>query len=89
MQLLGRAGTIGAFVKRGEESGFTKITLRGNTPDAKIVIMRKIDVRNKSEWFHNGELFIQIVLVLDYWIITSLMYTLLVLTVNTNCLFDL
>ncbi|XP_076941045.1 structural maintenance of chromosomes protein 5-like [Bidens hawaiensis] len=53
-QLLGRAGTIGAFVKRGEESGYTKITLRGNTPDAKIVIMRKIDVRNRSDWLHNG-----------------------------------
>lgn len=56
MQLLGRAATIGAFVKRGEESGYTKITLRGNTPEEKIVITRKIDARNRSEWLHNGEL---------------------------------
>ncbi|KAI7729601.1 hypothetical protein M8C21_012043, partial [Ambrosia artemisiifolia] len=53
-QLLGRAATIGAFVKRGEESGYTKITLRGKTSDEKIVITRKIDARNRSEWLHNG-----------------------------------
>ncbi|KAK9058096.1 hypothetical protein SSX86_022936 [Deinandra increscens subsp. villosa] len=53
-QLLGRAATIGAFVKRGEESGHTKITLRGNTSEEKIIITRKIDARNKSEWLHNG-----------------------------------
>lgn len=53
-QLLGRAATIGAFVKRGEESGYTKISLRGDTPDEKIIIMRKIDARNKSEWLFNG-----------------------------------
>ncbi|XP_071690087.1 structural maintenance of chromosomes protein 5 [Rutidosis leptorrhynchoides] len=53
-QLLGRAATVGAFVKRGEESGYTKITLRGETPNEKIVIMRKIDVRNKSDWLYNG-----------------------------------
>lgn len=55
MQLLGRAGTIGAFVKRGEESGYTKITLRGDTPNEKIIITRKIDSRNKSEWLFNGK----------------------------------
>ncbi|KAD5802893.1 hypothetical protein E3N88_14253 [Mikania micrantha] len=54
-QLLGRAATIGAFVKRGEESGYTKITLRGNTPEEKIIVTRKIDARNRSEWLHNGE----------------------------------
>ncbi|GKB24771.1 structural maintenance of chromosomes protein 5 [Tanacetum coccineum] len=53
-QLLGRAGSVGAFVKRGEDSGYTKITLRGDTPDEKIIIMRKIDARNKSEWLYNG-----------------------------------
>lgn len=53
-QLLGRAATIGAFVKRGEDSGYTKITLRGDTPDEKIIITRKIDARNRSEWQHNG-----------------------------------
>ncbi|KAJ9558256.1 hypothetical protein OSB04_012870 [Centaurea solstitialis] len=54
-QILGRAATIGAFVKRGEDSGYTKISLRGDTPDEKIIIMRKIDARNKSEWLFNGK----------------------------------
>ena len=58
MQLLGRAATIGAFVKRGEDSGYTKISLRGDTPKEKIIIMRKIDARNKSEWLFNGKLFL-------------------------------
>ncbi|KAJ3669235.1 hypothetical protein LUZ60_011185 [Juncus effusus] len=53
-QLLGRASSVGAFVKRGEESGYIKISLRGNTALEKIVIMRKIDMRNKSEWVLNG-----------------------------------
>ncbi|XP_060670255.1 structural maintenance of chromosomes protein 5 isoform X2 [Ziziphus jujuba] len=54
-QLLGRATSIGAFVKRGEESGYTKITLRGETEEQQISIMRKIDTRNKSEWLFNGK----------------------------------
>lgn len=54
-QLLGRAGTVGAFVKRGEDSGYTKITLRGDTPNEKLIITRKIDSRNKSEWLFNGK----------------------------------
>lgn len=54
MQLLGRASTIGAFVKRGEESGYIKISLRGNTMEENINIMRKIDTHNKSEWLFNG-----------------------------------
>jgi structural maintenance of chromosomes protein 5 len=41
-------------VKRGEESGYIKISLRGDTADEKIVITRKIDTRNKSEWMLNG-----------------------------------
>lgn len=53
-QLLGRASTIGAFVKRGEESGHIKITLKGSNKDEQITIMRKIDVHNKSEWLYNG-----------------------------------
>lgn len=56
MQLLGRASTIGAFVKRGEESGYIKISLRGNTKEEKITITRKIDTRNKSEWLFNGNI---------------------------------
>lgn len=53
-QLLGRASSIGAFVKRGEESGYIKISLRGDTAEEKITITRKIDTRNKSEWVLNG-----------------------------------
>ncbi|KAL9275161.1 Structural maintenance of chromosomes protein 5-like protein, partial [Drosera capensis] len=49
-QLLGRASSVGAFVKRGKESGFIKITLRGCHPGEKIQITRKIDTSNKSDW---------------------------------------
>ncbi|CAK9152288.1 unnamed protein product [Ilex paraguariensis] len=52
-QLLGRASSIGAYVKRGEESGHIKISLRGETEE-KITITRKIDTCNKSEWLLNG-----------------------------------
>ncbi|XP_062115541.1 structural maintenance of chromosomes protein 5 isoform X2 [Humulus lupulus] len=53
--LLGRATSVGAYVKRGEESGYTKITLRGATKEERITIMRKMDARNKSEWLLNGK----------------------------------
>ncbi|TKY49621.1 Structural maintenance of chromosomes protein 5 [Spatholobus suberectus] len=53
-QLLGRATTIGAYVKRGEESGYIKITLRGDHKEEHITIMRKIKTNNKSEWLFNG-----------------------------------
>ncbi|CAL9754472.1 unnamed protein product [Musa acuminata subsp. burmannicoides] len=53
-QLLGRASSVGAFVKRGEESGYIKISLRGETELEKIVITRKIDTSNRSEWAING-----------------------------------
>uniref|UniRef100_A0A0E0BKJ5 Structural maintenance of chromosomes protein 5 n=1 Tax=Oryza glumipatula TaxID=40148 RepID=A0A0E0BKJ5_9ORYZ len=48
--VLGRAASVGAFVKRGEESGHVKISLSGNTPEHIIRITRKIDTKNKSEW---------------------------------------
>lgn len=54
LKLLGRATSIGAYVKRGEESGYIKISLRGDTEEEHLTIMRKIDTRNKSEWFFNG-----------------------------------
>ncbi|GFP92402.1 structural maintenance of chromosomes protein 5 [Phtheirospermum japonicum] len=54
-QLLGRATSVGAYVKRGEESGFIKITLRGESKEEPITITRKIDTRNKSEWLFNGK----------------------------------
>ncbi|XP_057496428.1 structural maintenance of chromosomes protein 5 isoform X2 [Actinidia eriantha] len=53
--LLGRASSVGAFVKRGEETGYIKISLRGNTKEERLTIMRKIDTRNKSEWLFNGK----------------------------------
>ncbi|TVU29709.1 hypothetical protein EJB05_21288, partial [Eragrostis curvula] len=53
--VLGRASSVGTFVKRGEVSGHVKISLRGDTPEDKICITRKIDTQNKSEWLLNGE----------------------------------
>ncbi|XP_042487447.1 structural maintenance of chromosomes protein 5-like isoform X2 [Macadamia integrifolia] len=53
-QLLGRSSTIGAYVKRGEESGYIGISLRGYASEQKISIKRKIDTHNKSEWMLNG-----------------------------------
>lgn len=41
-------------MKRGEESGYIKISLRGETELEKIVITRKIDTSNRSEWAING-----------------------------------
>lgn len=41
-------------MKRGEESGHIKITLRGDYKEERITIMRKINTSNKSEWFFNG-----------------------------------
>ncbi|KAL6495727.1 Structural maintenance of chromosomes protein 5 [Orobanche gracilis] len=54
-QLLGRATSVGAYVKRGEESGYVKISLRGECKEEPITITRKIDTRNKSEWLFNGK----------------------------------
>ncbi|KAF8658782.1 hypothetical protein HU200_059268 [Digitaria exilis] len=52
--ILGRASSVGAFVKRGEVAGHVKISLRGDTPEERICITRKIDTKNKSEWLLNG-----------------------------------
>ncbi|KAL4341456.1 hypothetical protein GQ457_08G006080 [Hibiscus cannabinus] len=54
-QLLGRATSIASYVKRGEDAGYIKISLRGYTKEEKITIVRKIDTRNKSEWLYNGK----------------------------------
>ncbi|GAV75400.1 SMC_N domain-containing protein [Cephalotus follicularis] len=54
-QLLGRATSVGAYVKRGEEAGYIKISLRGDTENEQITIMRKINTSNKSEWLFNGK----------------------------------
>ncbi|XP_047983367.1 structural maintenance of chromosomes protein 5 [Salvia hispanica] len=53
--ILGRAKKIGAYVKRGEESGYIEISLRGKRKEEQITIMRKIDIHNKSEWLLNGK----------------------------------
>lgn len=55
-QLLGRATSIQAYVKRGEDSGHIKITLRGDHKEDHITIMRKINTSNKSEWVLNGNI---------------------------------
>lgn len=55
LQVLGRAKKIGAYVKRGEESGYIEISLRGESKQEKLVITRKIDIQNKSEWLFNGK----------------------------------
>lgn len=55
-QLLGRASSVGAYVKRGEESGYIQISLRGESKEEHITITRKIDTRNKSEWLFNGKM---------------------------------
>ncbi|KAI4333084.1 hypothetical protein L6164_017934 [Bauhinia variegata] len=54
-QLLGRAKGIGAYVKRGEESGYIKITLREDRKEEHFTIVRKINTNNKSEWLFNGK----------------------------------
>ncbi|EPS70148.1 hypothetical protein M569_04612, partial [Genlisea aurea] len=54
-QLLGRATSIGAYVKRGEESGYIKICLRAENRKEAITITRKFDTSNKSEWQLNGK----------------------------------
>lgn len=53
--ILGRAGKIGAYVKRGEESGYIKICLRGESKQDQITITRKINTNDKSEWLFNGK----------------------------------
>ncbi|KAG9457404.1 hypothetical protein H6P81_001912 [Aristolochia fimbriata] len=54
-QVLGRAASVGAYVKRGEDSGSIRITLVGDSVGQVTSILRKIDVRNKSDWFINGK----------------------------------
>lgn len=41
-------------MKRGEESGYIKITLRGDSKEEHITLIRKINTKNKSEWVFNG-----------------------------------
>ncbi|KAI3987496.1 hypothetical protein MKX01_000111 [Papaver californicum] len=52
-QLLGRASKVGAYVKRGETSGFIKITLNGDCMGESITITRITNTKNKSEWMCN------------------------------------
>lgn len=55
LQLLGRATSVGAYVKRGEDTGYIKISLRGETEEEHIIITRKISTQNNSEWLFNGK----------------------------------
>ena len=54
--LLGRAGSLGDFVKRGEESAYTEITLRGREVGRPIVVRRDFKNRagGQSVWKLNG-----------------------------------
>ena len=45
-------------MKRGEETGYIKISLRGNTKEERLTIMRKTDMCSKLEWLFNGMLFV-------------------------------
>jgi hypothetical protein len=56
IQLLGRASSIGDYVKRGEESGWVKVSLCGHSPGQTIKITRKINKQSKSEWIIEGTL---------------------------------
>ncbi|KAJ8451445.1 hypothetical protein Cgig2_017836 [Carnegiea gigantea] len=51
---MSRAGSVGAYVKRGEESGHIKITVRGDSREEQICITRKIDTTSKSGWLLKG-----------------------------------
>ncbi|KAH7315164.1 hypothetical protein KP509_21G036900 [Ceratopteris richardii] len=53
-QILGRASSIGDYVKRGEESGWVKLTLRGMSAGESVTITRKINKQNKSDWLLDG-----------------------------------
>uniref|UniRef100_A0ACD5VN02 Uncharacterized protein n=1 Tax=Avena sativa TaxID=4498 RepID=A0ACD5VN02_AVESA len=54
--ILGRASSVRAFVKRGEESSHVRLALRGHGPGFRdIQITRKIDTNNKSEWLLDGD----------------------------------
>ncbi|KAF6986892.1 hypothetical protein CFC21_004594 [Triticum aestivum] len=52
--ILGRAASVRAFVKRGEESGHVRLSLRSQDQGRDIGITRKIDTNNKSEWLLDG-----------------------------------
>lgn len=76
LQLLGRATSIGSYVKRGEESGYIKITLRGDSKEEHITVIRKINTNNKSEWLFNGAAFLLCILLISLNAINSF---------DTNC----
>ncbi|KAI4984599.1 hypothetical protein ZWY2020_017229 [Hordeum vulgare] len=57
--ILCRASSVGAFVKRGEESGHVRLSLRSQSQANDIHITRKIDTSNKSEWLLDGLYYVQ------------------------------
>ncbi|KAI5021756.1 hypothetical protein ZWY2020_058486 [Hordeum vulgare] len=52
--ILGRSSSVGAFVKRGEESDHVRLSLRSQAQASDIHITGKIDTNNKSEWLLDG-----------------------------------
>ncbi|KAI4988646.1 hypothetical protein ZWY2020_035886 [Hordeum vulgare] len=52
--ILGRASSVRAFVKRGEESDHVRLSLRSQSQASDIHITRKVDTNNKSEWLLDG-----------------------------------
>ncbi|GAQ80931.1 Structural maintenance of chromosome protein SMC5/Spr18 [Klebsormidium nitens] len=53
--LLGRAGQVGDYVRRGAEWGSVKLTLRGKEEGSAISVYRKIYKNNNSQWQLNGK----------------------------------
>ena len=41
-------------MKRGEDSGYVKLSLRGYSSEEQITVLRIINTQNKSEWQLNG-----------------------------------
>lgn len=72
MQVLGRASSVGAYVRHGAESGYIKICLKGERKDESITITRKIDARNKSDWLLNGKFMIKLAALHDIMFVPHL-----------------
>eukprot|EP00854_Cymbomonas_tetramitiformis_P016509 gene16509-19603_t len=53
-KLLGRGDRFTDFIRRGEESAETEVTLRTDDPDRPLVVYRKIKADNSSDWRLNG-----------------------------------
>ena len=54
LQLLGRSPTIGDYVKKGEDEGFTEIVLSKDTAGGRITIRRTMKKEGTSSWKINS-----------------------------------